>query len=326
MNRTQTIQTLYKLSFETPKGHQLRRACLIAMGKVRLASDGDVKELVEDLEDADKKTQDMAKLAVIGEMIGESIAEEEDKLKSAGLSTVKSFLKKAGMGIAEVQEVLFTTVVTVPSLTMGYLLEKTHQKLESMKAPSQVIKVLADILSATTPEELCEAQGTNWESFVKSFKDKGPDITDASLLVAVTEEMLDTQKSIFKWGIKVIEGLYAGITQHTLGAVVHAVAHSFGVLIALGILFGWHNTYMIFKKLATAFIHLPMAIITDINNALKWGWKKMVDVFTSAGSALSSWFKDETKKTASRRVLREAKKLAMVDDHFYYLAKKAFKV
>ena len=67
-------------------------------------------------------------------------------------------------------------------------------------------------------------------------------------------------------------------------------------------------------------------IITDINNALKWGWKKMVEIFTSAGSALSNWFKDETQKTASRRVLREAKKLAMVDDRFYYMAKKAFRV
>ena len=138
-----------------------------------------------------------------------------------------------------------------------------------------------------------------------------------SVVVAITEEMLDTQKSIFKWGLKVVEGLYAWITQHTLGAVVHAVAHSFGVLFVLGILFGWKNTYMIFKKLATTFIHLPLAIITDINKALKWGWNKIKDIFTNAGTALSSWFKEETQKTANRSVIREFKKLASIDAQFY---------
>lgn len=322
MTRMQTLQRVYKLSFQSPQGHNLRQACLIAMGKVKMANEGNVEEVVEDLEQSDPATQEMAKLAVIGEMIGEVVAEEHQKLNSAGLNTVLSWMKKAGIALHDVQDILYKTTVNTPTLMMGKLLEKTHKKLESMKSPSQVIKLLAQVLSAQTPQELCEAQGEDWQKFVQSFKGDGPDITDASVVVAITEEMLDTQKSIFKWGLKVIEGLYAWVTQHTLGAVVHAVMHSFGVLIVLGVLFGWKNTYMIFKKLATTFIHLPLAIITDINNALKWGWNKIKDIFTSAGTALSSWFKEETQKTANRRVIREFKKLASIDTQFYKNAQK----
>ena len=110
--------------------------------------------------------------------------------------------------------------------------------------------------------------------------------------------------------------------------VTGAVMGSFAIILALCLFFGSHNIYMLLKKAAALVFGLPLAVLNDAISALKWGYNKIKGIFDDAGAKLKKWWDEEeetvVKKTASRLVIREFKKLAMEDDRFYRLASQTF--
>jgi hypothetical protein len=325
MNRSQTIATLYKLSFQTPKGHSLRQACLIAMGKVRVASDAKVETIVEDLADAPKDVQNEAKLNLVAEAMVSTVEEHEKKLAPKGLNKIKAWIKKHSVTIQNIQNKNFA-VVSAPVDAVSIAFEVIDLNLNKTKSGGDIsgtIAFIASVLSAESAEDIVKAQGKEWEKFkeyLPSFLGLGA--------VAVEENWISIQKYALKYGYEALHAVEMWLHGASWLKVAGAVAGSFAVILTLCLLFGSHNVYMLLKKAAALVFGLPMAVINDVLSAVKWGYNKVKGIFDDAGAKLKAWWDEEeetvVKKTANRLVIREFKKLAMQDEKFYRLASQTF--
>ena len=325
MNRSQTIATLYKLSFQTPKGHSLRQACLIAMGKVRVASDAKVETIVEDLADAPKDVQNEAKLNLVAEAMVSTVEEHEKKLAPKGLNKIKAWIKKHSVTIQNIQNKNFA-VVSAPVDAVSIAFEVIDLNLNKTKSGGDIsgtISFIASVLSADSAEDLLKAEGKEWEKFkpyLPTFLGLGA--------VAVEENWISIQKYALKYGYEALHAVEMWLHGASWLKVAGAVAGSFAVILTLCLLFGSHNVYMLLKKAAALVFGLPMAVINDVLSAVKWGYNKVKGIFDDAGAKLKAWWDEEeetvVKKTANRIVIREFKKLAMQDEKFYRLASQTF--
>ena len=325
MNRSQTIATLYKLSFQTPKGHSLRQACLIAMGKVRVASDAKVETIVEDLADAPKDVQNEAKLNLVAEAMVSTVEEHEKKLAPKGLNKIKAWIKKHSVTIQNIQNKNFA-VVSAPVDAVSIAFEVIDLNLNKTKSGGDIsgtISFIASVLSADSAEDLLKAESKEWEKFkpyLPTFLGLGA--------VAVEENWISIQKYALKYGYEALHAVEMWLHGASWLKVAGAVAGSFAVILTLCLLFGSHNVYMLLKKAAALVFGLPMAVINDVLSAVKWGYNKVKGIFDDAGAKLKAWWDEEeetvVKKTANRLVIREFKKLAMQDEKFYRLASQTF--
>lgn len=325
MNRTQTIATLYKLSFQTPKGHSLRQACLIAMGKVRVASDAKVETVVEDLAEASKDVQNEAKLNLVAELAVETVEKHEKSLASKGLNAIKSWIKKHSVTMQNIQNKNFA-IASSPVDAVGIAFEVIDLNLNKTKSGGDIvgtISFISSVLNAESIEDLVKAEAKEWEKFkpyLPTFLGLGA--------VAIEEHWLDIQKYALKYGYEALHAVEMWLHGASWLKVLGAVAGSMAVIFALCLLFGSHNIYMLLKKAAALVFGIPLAALNDAISALKWGYNKIKGIFDDAGAKLKKWWDEEeetvVKKTASRLVIREFKKLAMEDDRFYRLASQTF--
>lgn len=325
MNRSQTIATLYKLSFQTPKGHSLRQACLIAMGKVRIASDAKVETVVEDLAEASKDVQNEAKLNLVAELAVETVEQHEKKLAPKGLNAIKSWIKKHSVTFQKLQDNAFA-VASSPVTAVGVAFKIIDEKLNKAKSGGDIvgtISFIASVLNAKSVEDLVEAESTEWNKFkphLPSFLGLGA--------VAIEEHWLDIQKYALKYGYEALHAVEMWLHGASWLKVLGAVVGSFVAIMVICLLFGTHNVYMLLKKAAALVFGLPLAVLNDAISALKWGYNKIKGIFDDAGAKLKKWWEEEEEtvvnKTASRLVIREFKKLAMEDDRFYRLASQTF--
>jgi hypothetical protein len=326
MNRSQTIATLYKLSFQSPQGHNLRQACLMAMGKIRLANEQDkVETIVEDLENAPKNVQDETKLNIVSELAIKTIEEETKRLAPKGLNLIKAWIKKHSVQIKDIQNKAFA-IATSPIDAVSIAFDVIQFNLNKKKDGGDLVGTIgfiASVLSADSPEDLVESESKEWEKFkpyLPAFLGLGA--------AAVDEHWIHIQKYVLKYGYETMTAVKMWIKGASWLKIVGTVAGSFTIILALCVLFGTHNIYMLLKKIATLVFGLPLAILNDAISVLRWGFSEIKSFFNNAGKKVQDWWDEEegeiVKKTANRIVLREFKKLALHDERFYRLANKSF--
>lgn len=326
MNRSQTIATLYKLSFQSPQGHNLRQACLMAMGKIRVANDQDkVETIVEDLEKAPKDVQNQAKLNIVSELAIKTVEEETKRLAPKGLNLIKAWIKKHSVHIKDLQDQSFA-IATSPIDAVSIAFDVIQYNLNQKKGGGDIVGTIgfiASVLSADSAEDLVEAQSKEWEKFkpyLPAFLGLGA--------AAVDEHWIHIQKYALKYGYETMTAVKMWIKGASWLKVISTVAGSFAIILALCVLFGAHNIYMLLKKVATLVFGLPLAILNDAISVFKWGYSEIKSFFNNAGKKVQDWWNEEeeeiVKKTATRIVIREVKKLALQDERFYHLANKSF--
>jgi hypothetical protein len=295
------------------------------MGKIRVASDAKVETVVEDLADAPKDVQNEAKLNIVANLVEETIEKHEKSLASKGLNAIKSWIKKHSVTIHDIQNKQFA-VVSAPVDVVSIAFEVIDLNLNKTKSGGDIvgtISFIASVLNAESVEDLVKAEAKEWEKFkpyLPTFLGLGT--------VAIEENWLHIQKYALKYGYETLQAVKMWMQGASWLKVTGAVMGSFAIILALCLLFGSHNIYMLLKKAAALVFGIPLAVLNDAISALKWGYNKIKGIFDDAGAKLKKWWDEEeetvVKKTASRLVIREFKKLAMEDDRFYRLASQTF--
>ena len=306
------------MSFHSPEGHNLRKACLKAMGKIKSASNEDRGELESFLNRIDEYNLENAPDDVKGAVKEEAVllvtqASIRDlKIPMQYTHPIKEEFERLNIGI---KEIIHSKDVQ-PSKA-GRFFDYVKRYLNYIAFKDGFV-FLSNVIKAETPEELASVYNM---TMVEFFKALGVSSSAYESYIknefGSKYEFLDYLKeyTILKWLYVMKFKAAEFLDNYKMGSIIKKIGMWSPAGLILGVIFGQNVVANFLRKYFGAFSHLPIVYITSVLQGIRTTIGYVAKIASSVFNFVKSWF---TKAMYNEGVMKQARLLANRDSQFKY--------
>ena len=312
-----TLKTLYKLSFSSKEGHNLRQACLRAMGKIKVGYDALLEnefKVLEALENAPKDVQAAVKEEAILAASEKTIQIVEKNIGRSKLEVIKKYFIEKNIGVKE-----FVHGVKSTDPTLGRRFhEEAHAKMLSLTSFNDFFTYLYRIIIAKTPEELAAVNDLTREEFYRTLGVTPAGFAKVLITFGGMAAFMDdhTAHLVERW-ITVAKVVIPGwLKSLGLGAIMIKLGLWFVGAWLVGLIFGMDRFSNLIRKVVMSFTNLPIAMVTQLVKIVRLTYGVVIQVASQVWGNVKKFFSSFFRREAHLNVLKQAKLLANTDIAF----------
>jgi len=312
-----TLKTLYKLSFSSKDGHNLRQACLRAMGKIKVGYDTLLEnefKVLEALENAPKDVQAAVKEEAILASSEKVLNLVEKNVGRNKLDVIKKYFQEKNIGI---KEFVHGVKSTDPSLGRRFH-EEAHAKMLELSSFNEFFTYLYRIITAKTPEELAAVNDLTREEFYKTLGVTPEGFAKVLITFGGVAAFMDEKTALLveKW-ITVAKVVIPGWLQSLgLGAIMLNLGLWFVGAWIMGLIFGIDRLTNFVRKVVMSFTNLPLVLVTQLVKIMRLTYGFVINIASQIWGSVKKFFSSFFRREAKLNVLKQASLLAKKDTTF----------